>query len=129
MGITFLQINLSHSSDANDTMLSYALEKGIDCVLCQDPHVTNGKLTGISDNLPFFISINLNAAVVFLSRDYTVISTLVLRNSVFVNVNLANGDCLTITSQYSPPSSDFDQDIEEWSSRILNYDYVLIGEI
>lgn len=125
--MTFLQINLNHSIDANDTMFSYALEKCINCILCQDPHITNGKLTGISDNLPFFISTNLNAAVVFLSREYTVVSTLVLKNSVFVNVNLANGDCLTIASQYSPPSSDFGEDLEEWSSKIMKYDYVLIG--
>lgn len=53
--------------------------------------------------------------------------SLKLNNSVFVNLSLVNGKCLTIGSHYSAPSSDLEKDFEEYGYSFPDFKDILIG--
>lgn len=60
------------------------------------------------------------------NNDYTVISSMIFNNSVFVNLSLNNGKFIIIGSQYSAPSSNIDFDCNEWSACFPDFDSVLL---
>lgn len=125
--LSFLQINLHRSVDANDALADYVLNFGIDCIVCQDPHISNSKLSSIPSSWSTFLSNNNNAAIVFTNNNYTVISTVKFDNSIFVNLSLKDGGYIIIGSQYSSPSSNIDTDCTAWSAVFPDYEKILLA--
>lgn len=95
--------------------------------MAQDPYIRGNKICGIPSEWLVFSSNTSNSIIIFTNLDYTVVSSLVNNNSVFVNLSLDDNRTLVIGSQYSPPSSDIDDDFEEWVNFIPETDNVLIG--
>lgn len=126
-GLNFLQINIHHSEDANVALVDYVNNFDIDCVLAQDPYVRGTVLGGVPDSWVSFSSTNLNAFILFTNTDYTVVNTLKLNNSVFANLTLDNDKFIIIGSQYSSPSSDLENDFDEWTSELPITDNLILG--
>lgn len=95
--------------------------------MAQDPFVRGSAFGGIPDSWVAFSSINHNAFILFTNTDYTVVSSLTLNNSVFVNLSLDKAQFIIIGSRYSSPSSDIESDFDEWTSQFPFTDNLLIG--
>lgn len=124
--IQLLQINLHHCSDANDAVVIYAVSRGIDIILCQDPYVVDGVARGIPPEWPIFFSSVFNSAIFCTNKDYAVIKSLALNNSIIISINVCNSKLL-LYSQYSSPSGDIDKDFVELSNNFSNFDDMLIA--
>lgn len=94
--------------------------------MCQDPYIVDGVARGIPPEWPIFFSLNLNSAIILTNKDYAVIKSLVLNNSVVVSLNVCNSKLL-LCSQYSSPSGDIDNDFAELSDSFPDFDDMLIA--
>lgn len=120
--IHFLQINLNHCADANNNLSLYVDEKGIDVILVKDPYFFGG----IPGHWRVFFSNNLSSAIIIINQDYRVVESMKFNNSVFVNIKV-HARNLIIGSQYTSPSSDLSQDIEDWKNVFEDTSNLIIG--
>lgn len=119
-------MNLHHCKVANEHLEDYVRAKNIDILLIQDPYVVAGVAIGILGEWPFFSSTNNNAFIFLTNKDFYSINSLCLENSVFISLKLES-KTIYIGSQYSPPSSNIENDFEAWSGVFPDLDNVIIG--
>lgn len=121
-----MQINLHHCRDAGDALLDYINKNDIDIVLGQDPYLCGGSVGGIPRDWPTYLSSNLNAFVTTTNKDYVGLEILKLSNSVFISL-MVKDSVIYIGSQYSAPSGDLEEYLDEWSGVFKDFDNLVIG--
>lgn len=125
-GIRIVQVNLHHCRDANDAVSDYAIANNINIILCQDPYVLDGVASGIPTDWPVYFSGLLNSAIIITNKDYAVISSLVLDNTIVISLNVLD-KVVYIGSQYSPPSGNLDKDFNDLSNHFESFDNMLLA--
>lgn len=125
-GIAVLQISLHHFEETNDAMCTYVVRNKIYLVMCQDPYVVDGVISGVPINWPFFLSSNNNAAILLTNKDYAAISSQKLDNSVTISLNVC-GDIIYLCSQYSSPTGNIDNDLSDLGDHFQQFNKVLIA--
>lgn len=110
-GLKILQINLAKNKQANLLLTNYAITNKIDIILFQDATFDSNK--SFNSSWPTIISKLGCSGIAVVNSDLTFNTIITTNHSIFINI-LSDSENITIGSIYSPPSSNFSEDMDEW---------------
>lgn len=112
-GLKILEINLANSTDANILLTNYVFKNQIDLFLFQDCNL--GATGSLNVAWPTIFSNLKSCGIAVVNSDITFNCILKSNHTVFLNLLSPNGN---LGSFYSPPSSNFSEDMDEWTSSL-----------
>lgn len=98
----------------------------IDIVLWQDMHFKGDSFPGVPGKWINLTSLDKTSGIIKANSSIDMIQIASYNNSVFAGVETSVGT-LTMGSQYSKPSGDLDQNLQDWQNYINTNTFLLGG--
>lgn len=123
------QINLQNNKTATANLIKDLIENNYIAACIQDAYLVDSRPYGIPSSTSCYSSGSKNCHILIFRDNLKPIQILQNINSVFVNLELIEG-ILTLGCQYSPPSANLSEDLQEWT--VIpgsSADFLLLGDL
>jgi len=128
--IAIVQINLRNTRAANPNLTDFVIKNRIDIALVQDIfkiNNDNSTIPGVPGDWQRYFSTQKTAGVLICNKNLLTVEVSRNENSVIVSV-LTDDKNILVGSFYSPPSSDFEKDVDDWCVSLCDKDFIIGGD-
>lgn len=114
--IKLAQLNLQKIRPATSSLFEHLLKEKYTVACIQDCALTDNRPHGLPPSIPCYSSCSKNCFIVILDTSAQHIQVAKNNHSVFINLLTTEG-YITIGTQYTAPSKDIKEDLQDWESR------------